>query len=133
MINVLPRWSIIKIAPCWCRILAKTKDTKTGKERLMTDRELMQRTGWGKKHLRSVYNRATWDKITNGDMDLFLWACGMQPSKQRRYVYLLKRACEGGRIRRLRHLGAAVAWRENQVQTLLRMCERVLKNELDGG
>lgn len=96
----------------------------------MTDRELMEKTGWGKKHLRSVYNRASWDDVTNRDTDLFLWACGIHPSEQRRHVYLLKRACKGGRIRRLRHLGAAVAWRENQVQTLLRMCERVQLNEL---
>lgn len=95
----------------------------------MTDGELMQRTGWGKKKLRSIYNRWNWWDVTNRDTDLFLWACGISPSKQRRYVYQLKRTEKGGRIRRMRHLAKGVSWREQQVKTLLRMCERVLKNE----
>lgn len=96
----------------------------------MTNQELMERTGWGKKKLRSVYLRATWHDVSNRDTDLFLWACGLNPSQQKRYVFALQRALKSGGIRRLRHLRQVeVLWRENQVQTLLRMCERVLENE----
>ena len=91
----------------------------------MTDAELMQKTGWGKKRLRSVYRRKAWHDVTHRETDLFLWACGMHPSKQRRYVFALNRVLKSGRIRKLRHLRmTGVAWQENQIRTLLRMCER---------
>lgn len=121
-------WNRCTIPPCICRMLARN-DGRDG--RLMTDAELGKKTGWGKKHLRAVYRRATWDDVTVGNMDLFLWACGLHPSKQRRYTWLLKRALKNGMegIRKMRHLRADTAWQVNQVQTLLRMVERVLDNE----
>ena len=126
----IPTWSHAKIAPCICRILAKCKG-KGERDRVMTDAELMRRTGWGKKHLRAVYQRASWEGVTNGDTDLFLWACDLHPSKQRRYLWLLKRAWRNGMegILKMRHLRATVAWQRNQVDTLLRMIERVLEDE----
>lgn len=116
------------IPPCICRLLAK-HDGREG--RLLTDTDIRKRTGWRKEYLRSVYNSATWKAITVGDMDLFLWACGLHPSKQRRYKWVLQRAWRNGMdgIRKMRHLRADVAWRCNQVKTLLRMVERVLENE----
>jgi len=128
--NDIPIWCHAKIAPCICRILAKAKG-RDQRDRVMTDAELMKRTGWGKKHLRAVYQQGTWKNITNGDTDLFLWACGLHPSKQRRYLWLLKRALRNGMegILKMRHLRADVAWQRNQVRTLLRMIGRVLEDE----
>lgn len=130
----IPSWSQARIPPCVCRLLAKSTDD-SGQERLMTDGELMKKTGWGKKHLRAVYQSATWKNVTVGDTDLFLWACGLHPAKQRRYMWLLQRAWRNGMdgIRNMRHLRTDVAWRGNQVQTLLRMVERVLDNEQRAG
>lgn len=124
----VPTWSRARIPPCACRILAKNP----GRDgRLMTDAELMAKTGWGKKHLRTVYQSAAWEKITVGDMDLFLWACGLHPSKQRRYRWTLERAWRNGTdsLLTLRHLRTDVAWRANQVKTLLRMAERVMNEQ----
>ena len=126
--NIIPTWSQARIPPCACRLLARNE----GRDgRLMTDAELMEKTSWGKKHLRSVYQSASWEHITVGDMDLFLWACGLHPSKQRRYRWLLERASRNGMdsLRKVRHLRADVLWRANQVKVLLRMAERVLNEQ----
>lgn len=121
-----PTRNIWDIPPCICRLLAKTKDKRTGEMRLMTDEELMRATGWGEKHLRWVYNKATWGPITNADSDLFLAACGLNVKEQRRYKYRLARAVKRGGVETMRHLQGRAAWRVNQNRTLLRMCSRVL-------
>jgi len=98
----------------------------------MTDRELMFITGWGKKKLRGVYQRGTWAGVASSDQDLFLFACGLRKAKQRRYIWLLKRTWKKGMdgIRNLRHLRRSkIFWREHQIRTLLRMVERVLRDE----
>lgn len=117
------------IAPCVCRLLAKIKDQRTGEWRLMTDDELMAITGWGEKHLRWIYSKPSWDKVSNGDTDLFLHACGLIVQDQRRYKYRLIRALKRGGIHTMRHLQGKRAWRVNQNRTLLRMCERSLSSE----
>lgn len=125
---MIPTWNKCLIAPCICRLLAKSP----GREGLvMTDPELMKKTGWRREYLRSVYYRATWDKVAVGDMDLFLWACGLHPSKQRRYKWLLQRAWSNGMegIRSMKHLRGDQPWRIFQVNSLLRMVERVLEDE----
>ena len=121
------------IAPCVCRLLAKTKDLRTGEWRLMTDAELMKLTGWGQKHLRWVYSKSSWNQITNWDTDLFLVACGLNVKAQRRYKYRLVRALKRGGIQTMRHLQGRIAWRVNQNKMLLRMCERSLAGEFDTG
>jgi hypothetical protein len=127
---MIPTWNKCTISPALCRILARIKDPATGEVRLMTDRELMDKTGWGKKHLRGVYQAGTWESVTCGDMDRFLWACGIHPAKQRRQVWLLERILrQGGDFRRLRHLRPCKGWRENQIVTLLRMLGRVANAE----
>lgn len=130
----IPSWNKAKIPPCWCRVLAKCTG-KDGKPRLMTNAELASRTGWEKQYLESIYQRATWTKVKVGDMELFLWACGLHPAKQRRYVEQLRRICKKGMdgIRNLRHLRGRAIWQVRQRETLLRMVERVLENEQRGG
>jgi len=127
----IPTWNQCRIPPCVCRILAKNP----GKDGLvMTDVELRQKTGWGEKRLLSVYQSASWADITVGDMDLFLWACGLHPSKQRRYTWLLRRAWKNGMdgIRKMRHLRTELNWRKYRVKTLLVMVERVLDAQRTG-
>lgn len=94
----------------------------------MTDAEIRNKTGWQKNYLRAVYNSASWDRIRVRDMDLFLWACGLHPSKQRRYRWVLQRAWRNGMegIRKMKHLRIDAAWRSRQIDVLLRMVERVL-------
>lgn len=120
-----PTWNTCKIAPCICRLLAKTGDL------LATDPELMKRTGWSRARLVGVYKRARWDGVTVGDMDRFLWACGLTPDKQRRYLWLLKRAMESkDGIKSMRHLRTCnQAWRASTVEALVKMVEKVLENE----
>ena len=128
MTPAIPTWNRCTIPPCICRMLAKGE----GRDgHLMTDAELGKKMSCGRKHLRAIYQSAAWSNVTVGDMDLFLWACGLHPAKQRRYTWLLRRAWKNGMdgIRNMRHLRADVAWRGNQVKILLRMVERVLENE----
>lgn len=122
---MIPTWNTCTICPALCRILARIKDPTTGEIRLMTDRELMERTGWGLKHLRGVYQATTWDNVTVGDLNNFVSACGIRPATQRRFVWLLRRVEKSGDFRRLRHLRKCQGWRENQIVTALRMLERV--------
>lgn len=122
------------MAPCLCRLMAKTKDKDTGVVRLMTTDELSARTGWGKVRLASVYMRANWSGVKVGDMELFLRACGVTgPKRQKVLMSTIQRALKNGGIRNMWHLRPVkVLWRENQTQALLRMCERVLENEQSG-
>jgi hypothetical protein len=121
----VPTWNRCTISPCLCRILGKTWDESLGRTRPWTDNELMEKTGWGRRHLRAVYRAATWQDVTSGDIDLFLWACGIKPSKQRRSVWMLERIRRAGEFRQLRHLRPATGWLENQIRALLKMVEKV--------
>lgn len=109
-----------RLPPCIVRILAK----HNGK--LITDPELMRRTGWGKRYLRSVYNSASWDGIKVGDVDKFLAACGMSWSTQRRQRWLLQLAVNNGGIQTMLHLRNDVGWRGNQLRLHLNRIERLL-------
>ena len=127
----IPTWSNARIAPCICRILARIKGSN-GQARLMTDDELIAKTGWGRKRLRSVYRRSTFNGVTNADTDVFHWACGLRPSNQRREVWKLHRAWNNGGIDgvlRMRHLRTALPWQVSQIKRMTIMMERVLKNE----
>lgn len=130
----IPSWNKAKIPPCWCRVLAKCIG-KDGRPRLMTNAELARKTGWHRSYLASIYRRATWDAVAVGDMDKFLWACGLHPAKQRRYVWQLRRICEKGMdgIRNLSHLRGHAYWQIRQVETLLQMVRKVIEDEQRGG
>lgn len=126
MSESIPTWVTCKIPPCICRVLARTGDL------LATDAELMKRTGWTKVKLAGVYQLPSWEKVTVGDMDRFLWACGLSPDKQRRYLWLLKRAWKSkDGIKHMRHLRTCnLAWRASLVEAMVKMMEKVLENEL---
>lgn len=114
-----------RLPPCIVRILAK----HNGK--LITDPELMRRTGWGKRYLRSVYNSASWDGIKVGDVDKFLAACGMSWSTQRRQRWLIqlgyhKTGSVIDGIKSMQHLQNDVGWRGNQLRLHLNRIERLL-------
>ena len=102
-------------------MLAKTGDL------LATDPELMKRTGWTRTRLVKVYRQASWETVSTGDMDRFLWACGLSPKKQRRYIWLLKRAEQSKEgIKSMRHLRTNnQAWRASLVDALVKMLENV--------
>lgn len=133
MSDEIPSWEKIRIAPCIVRILAKTKDGSI--ERLKTDAELMQQTGWTRWRLVSVYQSATWNDVSVGDMNKFLFHCGLRPSTQRRSVWTLHRAYRSKEgLRSMKHLrpkgiGQSRAWTAKHVNTLIAMVERVLSNE----
>ena len=117
MSESIPTWNTCKMPPCICRLLAKTNDL------LATDAELMKRTGWSRSQLVRVYQRGAWKDVTLGEMDHFLWACGLTPGKQRRYLWLLKRAWQSkDGIKNMRHLRTnGVAWRASLVDALVKM------------
>lgn len=120
-----PTWNRCTIPPCLCRILGKIYDGQAGRTRPLTDQELMERTGWGKCHLRTVYTRLSWAGVTVQDLDVFLWACGLHPSKQRRAVWMVERVRRLGDFRKLRHLRPSTGWIEHQIVSLLDMVRRV--------
>lgn len=119
----IPTWNRCKIPPCICRLLARVDD------RLMTDPELMAKTGWGKARLRAIYHRHSWDGVTHEETDLFLWACNIEPSKQRRYLWLLKRALSKGMkgLLGMRHLKCNTGWQGNQLRLHLNRTEKLLR------
>lgn len=121
----VPTWNRCNIPPCIARALGKTWDERLGRTRPFTDKELMSKTGWGKKRLRAVYRAATWQEVTSGDIDLFLWAVGISPSTQRRSVWMIERIRRAGDFRKLRHLRPGPDWLENLIKSLLKMIESV--------
>lgn len=128
MADAIPTWTKCKLPPCICRFLAKSDDL------LMTDQELMERTGWDRRKVKRVYRRVTWNNITVGDMDRFLYACRLKPENQRRYIWQLKRAWKSG-LHNMRHLRPASdvrvrqRWRPSAIASLIKMVVKVLDNE----
>ena len=107
-----------RLPPCLCRIFAK----KNG--RLMTDPELMEATGWGKKRLRKVYQSPSWAGIRVEDVDRFLTACGLRWSSQRRQLFRLW--YHQDHFDNMQHLKADCGWRGSQ----LRHHKRIIKKFL---
>lgn len=112
-----------RLPPCFVRILAKHNG------RLMTDPELMERTGWGRRKLRAVYQSASWGSVKVEDVDTFLKACNMSWSTQRRQRWLLKLAISHGGIETMQHLKCShsVGWRGNQLKLHLERIEKLLE------
>lgn len=118
--DLLPPWA--------CRILAKTRDAN-GRERMKTDAELMAATGWGKTHLRRVYQAKSFANVSVRDVDKFMAACGIQWGNRRRHRWLLKRALRNGMsgLKAIRHLRCAELWQGKQLQVHLQRIERLLR------
>jgi hypothetical protein len=98
---------------------------------LMTDAQLLRQTRWSKEKLRRIAESRTWDGISVKDVDVFLVACGLTWSTQRRQLWLLKIATEKGLegIRRMHHLRKPVAQKAGRVLRLLKRTEEILKNQ----
>lgn len=116
-------WATCKIPPCLARLLAKENDL------LMSDGQLMAKLGWTRGRLKKIYRAATWENVSVGDMDCFLGACNLEPAKQRRYLWLYKRALNSpDGLKNMRHLRTAgQSWRASMVESLLHMVEKVLR------
>lgn len=112
-----------RLMPCLVRIMAKHN------RRLMTDPELMRRTGWGRRKLRAVYQSASWEHVRVGDVDKFLSACGMSWSTQRRQRWLIQLAINNGGIKTMKHLKCDTGWRGNQLKLHLDRIEKLLGNK----
>lgn len=101
---------------------------------MMTERELMKKTGWGKKHLRRVYKAASFEHVTAGDIDKFLAACGITWSNRKRQRSQLKRAWKRGMpgLRAIRHLRCTTGWQGNQLRLHFKRIELLLGNATTG-
>lgn len=94
--------------------------------RLMTDKELRQRTGWGKKRLLRVYRATSWKNVTVGEVDALLSACGLRWSSQRRQLFLLQLAIERGGLERMRHLRATTFWERQMINNLIKQYHKLV-------
>lgn len=111
-----------RLPPVVARLLAKSNG------KLMSDLELCKRTGWGKKRLRRVYRAGSWNNVTVEEVDVFLTACGLKWSTQRRQRWLLKLALnrsESG-LEQMRHLKATTAWEASMIKKLNKHVEKFL-------
>lgn len=96
--------------------------------RLMTDLELVAITGWSLKKLAAVYQSTSWKKISCGDADKFLNACGLKWSTQRRQRWLIARAIKNGGLTIMRHLNPQFhrsGTRSMQLKNRLKLIEKL--------
>lgn len=114
-----------RLPPCICRLLAK----RDGE--LMTDAELRRITGWSQDKLQRIAESKSWSRITVLDADIFLIACGLKWSTQRRERWLLQVAFMRGfdGIRRMRHLQKLTGRNAAAAAILLKRTEQLLKKE----
>ncbi len=112
-----------RLPPIVCRMMAKCDG------QFMSDPQIMALTDWGKAKLTRIYNATSWAGISVGDADLFLRACGLSWSSQRRVRWLLRRV--GGDISKMRHLQSDKPWRISMVRRHQKRIERLLKREAE--
>lgn len=103
-----------RIPPCIARLLAKSEG------RLMTTSEIMKATGFSKWKVDRISNAKTWANISVKDVDLFLSACGLSWSAQRKQRWLLGLAVKKGRVDKMRHLKVANRIESAQVKSHIR-------------
>lgn len=110
-----------RIPPAIARLLAKHNG------RLMTTPELVRRTGFGHDKVQRIANQKTWARISVEDVDIFLTACGLSWSTQRKKRWLLKLALSKGRLHKMHHLKASNSIEATQVRCHLRRIEKLLQ------
>ncbi len=110
-----------RLPPIMCRLLAKHNGS------LITDVELMRRTGWGKRRLRWVYKRMSWRRISVEEVDAFLSACGFKWTTQRRQRWLLQLASNRDDLTKMRHLRGSSFSDVQRIKRLISQLERLLK------
>lgn len=108
-----------RIPPCICRILAKSNG------KLMTTNELMAKTGFGHMKLKHISKQLSWARIAVEDVDVFLTACGLKWSTQRRERWLLQLAANKGRLHKMRHFKTSTRVEAAQVKSHLRRIEKL--------
>lgn len=110
-----------RLPPFIARMLAKNNG------RLMTTIELMEKTGFCHTKLERISKQKTWANIAVKDVDLFLTACGLSWSAQRRQRWALALAIRKGRIHKMRHLKTNTNIGASQVKSHLRRIEQLFK------
>lgn len=110
-----------RIPPVVARIFAKGDDGK-----IASDPELCERTDWGLKKLRNIYNARTWADVTAQEIDTFLSACGLRWGSQRRLLALLRRY--DFKLDRLAHLKVKSGPRAVIVVRLQRRIQRLYQD-----
>jgi hypothetical protein len=112
-----------RIPPCIARLLAKHNG------RLMTTDELKRRTGFGHMKLKHISKQKTWARVAVEDVDIFLQACGLSWSAQRRQRWLLELAIKKGRLHKMRHFKTSNRIEAAQVHNHLRKVERLFSDK----
>lgn len=108
-----------RLPPFLARLLAKSNG------RLMTTPELVKKTGFCHEKLERISKQRTWAKITVRDVDLFLSACGLKWSTQRRQRWALALAIKKGRLDKLRHFKTSTQFGPAQVRSHLLRVEKL--------
>ena len=111
-----------RLPPVISRLFAKHNG------RLMSDVELCRRTGWGKKRLRRVYRASSWGHVTVEEVDVFLTACGLSWSSQKKQRWLIKLALDrtNGKELDMRHLRARTFWEDGMIKAMNKHVKRLL-------
>lgn len=108
-----------RMPPFVARLMAKSNG------RLMTTLELMEKTGFSHVKLERIAKQKTWASIAVRDVDLFLTACGLSWSSQRRQRWLLELAIRKGRLHKMRHFKTTNRIEAAQVKSHLRRIEKL--------
>lgn len=112
-----------RLPPIMCRLLAK----KNG--RLLSDRQLEDITGWSNSKLCRVYQAKSWAHVAVEDVDIFLKACGLKWSTQRRERQHLQMAVNNYGLERMQHLRARTWWERQMIKSLTRHVRLILSQE----
>jgi hypothetical protein len=110
-----------RLPPYVARLLAK----ETG--RLATVPELMAKTGWGRRKIEALQRAMTWKKVAVGDVDIFLKACGLTWSAQRRQLWLIQLAIQRGGIDRMKHFRLTDGFSGSQIRSQFKRIEKMFK------
>lgn len=110
-----------RIPPCIARLMAKGKDG-----RLMSNAELKRITGWGKSRLKRVVSATSFKDVTVGEADIFLSACGLTWSSQRRLLWLMQRAWRNGGLHTMAHLRYKTGWQASMVKRHQKRIQQLL-------
>ena len=117
-----------RLPPFVARLLAKENG------RLATVPELMKKTGWGRRKIEAIQLAITWKKVAVGDVDVFLRACGICWSDQRRHRSLIQLAIRRGGIDRLKHFritkdASYPLFYPSQLRSQFKRIEKMFKEE----
>jgi hypothetical protein len=110
-----------RLPPFVARLLAKSNG------RLMTTLELMEKTGFCHEKIERISKQKSWANIAVRDVDLFLTACGLSWSTQRRQRWMLDLAIRKGRLHKMRHFKTDNQYGGAQVRAHLRRIEQLFK------